>query len=79
MALTVYSKDRCVQCDATKRFLKINEIEHAVEDATAEENLVFLKELGYTQVPVTVISEGDEIVNHWYGYNIDELNKLKAA
>lgn len=75
----VYSKDNCQQCTATKRWLNSKDIEHEVEDATSEDNITFVKSLGYTQAPVTLVKEDGEIVNHWYGFDVNELNKLLAA
>lgn len=79
MEIRVYSKDNCQQCTATKRWLNSNELEHVVEDATTDESIKFVKDLGYTQAPVTVVFEDGKIVNHWYGFNTEELSKLKAA
>lgn len=75
--ITVYSKPLCVQCDAVKRWLNKRDIEHRVVDVTkSPDDLAALKELGYTQVPVTFVSNGDpETDLHWYGFNADHLTK----
>lgn len=68
--LTVYGKPRCVQCDATERYLKSKGREHIKIDVTKDEdayNVVLA--LGYQQVPVVIASDG----NHWSGFDPDRL------
>lgn len=75
--VTVYSKDNCRQCDATKRWLRQREIEFAEIDLVADENaLEAAKSLGYQEAPVVIVgfgAPGDE--QHWSGFNPEELNK----
>lgn len=76
LMITVYSKPRCVQCDATKRALNAKGLVEAVdytiidvmEDAEAHARIVAL---GYRQVPVVVVGE-----THWSGFNPDMISKL---
>ncbi|MGO2152059.1 MAG: glutaredoxin-like protein NrdH [Microbacterium gubbeenense] len=74
MAITVYSKRSCVQCNATYRALDAKGIEYEVtdvsEDAAALEQV---KSLGYMQAPVVVADE-----EHWSGFRPDKINELAA-
>ncbi|AKE01354.1 MULTISPECIES: glutaredoxin-like protein NrdH [Rhodococcus erythropolis group] len=75
MAITVYTKPACVQCNATYRALDKAGIEYAViditEDAQARD---YVMSLGYLQAPVVVAGE-----NHWSGFRPDEIKKLTTA
>ncbi|WP_221586242.1 glutaredoxin-like protein NrdH [Microbacterium sp. G2-8] len=74
MAITVYSKPSCVQCNATYRALDAKGIEYQVtdvsEDAAALEQV---KSLGYMQAPVVVADE-----DHWSGFRPDKIDELAA-
>ncbi|NHI16248.1 glutaredoxin-like protein NrdH [Microbacterium excoecariae] len=74
MAITVYSKPSCVQCNATYRALDAKGIEYQVtdvsEDAAALEQV---KSLGYLQAPVVVADE-----EHWSGFRPDKIDELAA-
>jgi len=74
MAITVYSKPSCVQCNATYRALDAKGIEYEVtdvsEDAAALEQV---KSLGYMQAPVVIADE-----EHWSGFRPDKINELAA-
>ena len=72
MTITVYTKPRCVQCDATKRALTSNRIEYETVDLTEDPAaLAAVKKLGYAQAPVVVTSQG-----HWSGYRPDKIKAL---
>lgn len=72
MNVTVYSKPRCVQCDATKRALNKAGITYKLvditEDAAARERIM---SLGYLQAPVVIAGE-----DHWSGYRPEKLKPL---
>lgn len=72
MDITVYSKPRCVQCDATKRALDMAGIDYEIidvtEDATARERIM---NLGYLQAPVVIAGE-----DHWSGFRPEKLKCL---
>ncbi|WP_156761006.1 glutaredoxin-like protein NrdH [Microbacterium karelineae] len=74
MAITVYSKPACVQCNATYRALDAKGIDYQVtdvsEDAAALEQV---KSLGYMQAPVVVADE-----DHWSGFRPDKIDELAA-
>jgi len=71
VAVVLFGKPRCVQCDATERKLKKHSIHftkvNVAEDPTA---LNFIKELGHTQAPAVYVSTPDGDV-HWSGFRSD--------
>ena len=87
LTLEVYSKDDCVQCDATTRLLGKNGL-IAGEDyqkINVEENpdaLEFLIESGYKQVPVGILrntpekdGEAGEVRLAWAGFRSDRIKE----
>jgi glutaredoxin-like protein NrdH len=75
MAITVYTKPACVQCNATYRALDKAGIEYAVIDITENAQARdYVMSLGYLQAPVVVAGE-----NHWSGFRPDEISKLTQA
>lgn len=75
MAITVYTKPACVQCNATYRALDKAGIEYAVIDITENAQARdYVMSLGYLQAPVVVAGE-----NHWSGFRPDEIKKLTTA
>jgi len=88
MAVTVFSKKPCTQCDATYRKLDKVGVEYTVVDAehdpTAREFVT--KQLGFLQMPVVLVHDGDWIdfvptdenrgVDFWSGYRPDQLEML---
>ncbi|MBT2270664.1 glutaredoxin-like protein NrdH [Rhodococcus qingshengii] len=75
MAITVYTKPACVQCNATYRALDKAGIEYAVIDITENAQARdYVMSLGYLQAPVVVAGE-----NHWSGFRPDEISKLAPA
>lgn len=80
MTVTLYTKPHCVQCTATYRALNDKGIEYDVVDISEDEQaLAYVKELGHLSAPVVVAREGDQIVNHWSGFNPTEIGALQAA
>lgn len=72
MAVTVYSKPDCVQCEATKRALTEKQIPFDLVDLTADEkSFAFVMELGYRQAPVVVADD-----KHWAGFRPDLIAAL---
>jgi glutaredoxin-like protein NrdH len=71
---TVYTKPRCVQCDATKRLmdsLGINyETVDVTEDSDAYDKIV---SLGYQSVPVVMTDSAS-----WAGFQPDKIATLAA-
>ena len=74
MAITVYAKPACVQCNATYKALDKLGLSYEVvdisEDAEARD---YVMALGYLQAPVVVV--GDE---HWSGFRPDRIKALAA-
>ena len=86
--ITVYSKPRCPQCDATARLLKKMGAPYTKVDVTEDDAAyAFVKQLGYQQVPVVVVRdlhvEGDgrdgNVVEHWSGFNPDRVKRAATA
>jgi glutaredoxin-like protein NrdH len=74
MAITVYSKPSCVQCNATYRALDKKGLEYDIFDVTVDEKaLDAVKSLGYLQAPV-VITDDD----HWSGFRPDKIALLAS-
>lgn len=75
MAVTVYTKPSCVQCNATYRALDTNGIEYEIFDLSVDEKaLETVKSLGYLQAPV-VVTDSD----HWSGFRPDKIDELTAS
>ena len=75
MAITVYTKPACVQCNATYRALDKAGIEYDVIDITENAQACdYVMSLGYLQAPVVVAGE-----SHWSGFRPDEISKLTPA
>lgn len=73
--LTVYSKEACVQCDATKRSLgkkAIAYIEVMLE--TVPEKLEEFKEMGHMSAPI--VDTGTEV---WSGFRPDKIAELEIV
>jgi len=75
MAITVYTKPSCVQCNATYRALDKKGVEYnkvdISQDATALEHV---RGLGYMQAPVVVTDD-----DHWSGFRPDKIELLAPA
>lgn len=80
MDITVYSKPNCQQCVATYRKLgsmglPFNSID-ITEDAKSAE---FVRSLNYAQAPVVVVTDGEEVKEHWSGFRPDLLKKYEVS
>lgn len=74
--LTVYSKAKCPQCSATKRYLDKRGIGYRTVDITEDDEArEFVMGLGYTAAPVIVTGSGD----HWAGFRPDRLKQATTA
>ncbi|QIM15443.1 glutaredoxin-like protein NrdH [Leucobacter insecticola] len=74
MAITVYTKPSCVQCNMTYRELDKKGIEYNILDLSADEGaLKTVKELGYLQAPVVVTED-----EHWSGFRPDKISELAS-
>lgn len=74
MAITVYTKPSCVQCNATYRALDSKGIAYDVRDLSEDPvALEQVKELGYLQAPVVVADD-----EHWSGFRPDKIDELAS-
>jgi glutaredoxin-like protein NrdH len=79
MKTTVYSLPDCVQCTATKLYLKKRGVEYDEVNLTQDNDAWELatKTLGYKSAPVVVVRDGDDnIVGHWNGFSPEKIEKL---
>ncbi|QTI67834.1 redoxin NrdH [Gordonia sp. L191] len=74
MAITVYTKPACVQCNATYKALDKHGLSYEVVDISADDEARdYVMALGYLQAPVVVV--GDD---HWSGFRPDRIKALAA-
>lgn len=74
-AIVVYSGPRCMQCRSTKNELTRLGLQFTEVDVTTDETAnAYVASLGYRQVPVVVLSNGD----HWSGFQPDRLKAIKV-
>lgn len=72
MAVIVYSKPACVQCNATYRALDAKGIDYDVIDLSQDLSaLEYVKGLGYLQAPVVVTDD-----DHWSGFRPDKIEEI---
>jgi glutaredoxin-like protein NrdH len=72
MAITVYSKPACVQCNSTYRKLDKHGVVYNTVDVSKDaEAFDFVQSLGYAQVPVVVTDD-----DHWSGFKPDMIEAL---
>lgn len=75
MAVTVYTKPACVQCNATYRALDKKGIEYKSVDISQDpEALERVRAMGYMQAPV-VITDDD----HWSGFRPDKIASIDES
>lgn len=81
LSVMVYTTPGCLQCEATKRWLKKNAINYiAVDVSTDSEALDRLRAHGYTQAPVVqVIDKTGHITDCFTGFRPDLLKALTAG
>lgn len=79
MLVTVYSlpKSMCVKCLAVEISMRRKGIDAVkVRVDQDPEAMAFIKSLGYSEAPVIVITEGEEIVDHWSGFSEEKMAAL---
>lgn len=75
MPVTLYSRNHCVQCNATKRYLEEHGVEYREVNLSDEpEALEYVKSLGYLQAPVVVTKDLT-----WAGFRPDYLDAFTAG
>ncbi|WP_346730642.1 glutaredoxin domain-containing protein [Leucobacter allii] len=70
----MYTKERCVQCDMTKRLMSQLGVEFVEEDAMDEGNLLAFKELGFLAAPVVAVGESRD--DMWSGFRPDRIKEI---
>lgn len=75
MSVTVYAKQHCPQCDATKRQFAKQGVDFDLVDLTDNRELVdeFIAK-GFRQTPIVVTDE-----ETWSGYRPDLIRKVAEA
>lgn len=82
--ITIYSKDRCVQCVGLKRNLDAAGVIYEeinlsrLEPEEQERALAMLKADGHLQAPVTYFTNADGDREHFGGFNPNKADELKA-
>ena len=72
MRIIIYTKDNCVQCNATKNAMDRKGIDYQLINLdTQPEAIDNLKSLGYRQVPVVMTQD-----DHWGGFRPDKIASL---
>lgn len=75
MAITVYTKPACVQCNATYKALDKQGLTYEIVDITeVPEARDYVMALGYLQAPVVVAGN-----DHWSGFRPDRIKALSAT
>lgn len=74
MAITVYTKPACMQCNATKKALDRAGLDYTLVDISLDEDARdYVLALGYLQAPVVEV--GGE---HWSGFRPERIRELSA-
>ena len=87
-ALSVYTKNNCVQCDATEKTLEKQSLVKGLDYTTIDleknpDALAYVKKLGYNQAPV-VVYKGDSLDEQgsqevsWAGFRPDRIKEVAA-
>lgn len=72
--ITVYGKPACVQCRMTENVLDKAGATYTKRDVTADQDAFeTVQALGYMQAPVVTIHHGDQIADHWSGFQPAKL------
>ncbi len=77
MAVTVYTKPDCKQCELTKRYLESRGVAFQVQDLREAGNLAAAKALGHLAAPVVVFApDGAGTEVSWSGFRPDMLDTV---
>ena len=75
MRITIYTRNDCVQCHATKRAMESRGFEFEMVNLDlVPEAVDELREMGFRQLPVVVAGE-----TRWSGFRPDMINRLSTA
>ncbi|WP_054177693.1 glutaredoxin-like protein NrdH [Trabulsiella odontotermitis] len=73
MRITIYTRNDCVQCHATKRAMESRGFEFEMVNVDLHPEAVdSLRSLGFRQLPVVVAGE-----TSWSGFRPDMINRLR--
>ena len=74
MAITVYTKPACVQCNATYKALDKHGLDYTVVDISLDDDARdYVMALGYLQAPVVVVDD-----EHWSGFRPERIKAVAA-
>lgn len=74
MTITVYTKHRCVQCEATIKALDKAGLDYELVDLTIDDDARdYVMALGHLQAPVVVTD-----TDHWAGFRPDRIRSIAA-
>ncbi|MGD7003748.1 glutaredoxin-like protein NrdH [Corynebacterium halotolerans] len=74
MAITLYTKPACMQCNATKKALDRAGLEYtSVDISLDDEARDYVMALGYLQAPVVEVNG-----EHWSGFRPERIRGLAA-
>lgn len=75
MRVVLYTTPSCVRCPVVKRAMTKAGIPWKPVDLTTdpEAHAFVTGKLGYQSAPVTVVFEGDRLVDHWDGVRPDRI------
>lgn len=74
MAITVYTKPACVQCNATYKALDKHGLDYQVVDISLDDEARdYVMALGYLQAPVVVVDD-----EHWSGFRPERIKAVAA-
>lgn len=75
MRITIYTKNDCVQCHATKRAMESRGFEFEMVNVDQVPDAAeTLRAMGFRQLPVVVAGE-----TQWSGFRPDMINRLQPA
>jgi len=75
MRITIYTKNDCVQCHATKRAMESRGFEFEMVNVDLVPDAAeTLRAMGFRQLPVVVAGE-----TQWSGFRPDMINRLQPA
>ena len=75
MRITIYTKNDCVQCHATKRAMETRGFKFDMINIDHHPEAVdMLREQGFRQLPVVIAGE-----TRWSGFRPDMINRLRPT
>lgn len=81
MSITVFTADRCVQCNATKRALDKAGLDYTTVDVDSVEGMrdTLADKYNAMALPVVVVTDDEgATTDHWSGYRHESIKALSA-